>query len=156
MEATTAQKKRKIDLEVKDVALERLRLLCPPGKIIYTKINHVSRSGMMRYISVYVAHADSPQFSRGIPHNNAHIEDITFNVARVCGYRLHEQDGIKVAGCGFDAGFDVVYNLSSVLYGKNWTCIGKGCPSNDHSNGDNDYTPHTHEPAGYTFRHRRL
>lgn len=32
--------------------------------------------------------------------------------------------------------------ISRVLYPQGFGCIGEGCPSNDHSNGDRDYTPH--------------
>jgi hypothetical protein len=50
-----------------------------------------------------------------------------------------------------DMGFHVVYNLSSALYRGGFGCIGDKpvrCPSNDHSNGDRDYTPHMHVVSG--------
>ena len=33
-------------------------------------------------------------------------------------------------------------------------CIGAGCPSNDHINGDRNHTPHLHESGGYALRQR--
>lgn len=110
-------------------ALERLRALISPGDTIYTQIKHVSRSGMMRIVQVYVFKDNEPRY-------------LGFNVAEACGYpydRNHE--GIKVGGCGFDAGFDVVYHLGSYLFPEGFGCIGEHCPSNNHSNGDRDYTP---------------
>lgn len=40
-------------------------------------------------------------------------------------------------------GFHVVYGLARTLWPDGYGCIGEHCPSNDHSNGDRDYTPHT-------------
>jgi hypothetical protein len=50
-----------------------------------------------------------------------------------------------------DMGFHLVYNLSYSLFPDGFGCIGRAedyrfhCPSNDHSNGDRDYTPHMSE-----------
>lgn len=44
-----------------------------------------------------------------------------------------------------DMGFWAVYQLSYGLFKGGFGCIGEGCPSNDHSNGDRDYTPHMSE-----------
>jgi hypothetical protein len=41
-----------------------------------------------------------------------------------------------------DMGFHLVYTLSYALYPQGFGCVGERCPSNDHSNGDRDYTPH--------------
>ena len=41
-----------------------------------------------------------------------------------------------------DMGFHLVYSLSYALWPDGFGCVGAGCPSNDHSNGDRDYTPH--------------
>jgi hypothetical protein len=72
--------------------------------------------------------------------------------ATVMEHRIGSHDGIVVRGCGMDMGFHLVYNLSSILFADSFTCIGPGCPSNDHSNGDKDYTPHLHTDAGYALR----
>lgn len=39
---------------------------------------------------------------------------------------------------------------------RDFECIGHGCPSNDHCNGDRDYTPHHHNSGGYALKHRWL
>ena len=116
-----------------------------PGQRIYTKIEHVSRSGMSRVARVYYA-----------PTEGA-IDEISRMVARAAGYTWNKRHyGLNVGGCGFDAGFDVVYSLGHALFGQGFTCIGEHCPSNDHSNGDRDYAPHMHSDAGYALRHRSL
>lgn len=51
-------------------------------------------------------------------------------------------DAVKMGGAGMDMGFALVHSLSYALFPDGFGCIGDGCPSNDHSNGDRDYTPH--------------
>lgn len=112
-------------------AAEHLRALFPPGSTVYTVLRHVSRSGMSRSISVLHQDADG-------------ISDVSYLVARVLGDKLdRERGGVKVRGCGMDMGRSLVYNLSATLHPEGFGCIGEGCPSNDHSNGDRDYTPHS-------------
>jgi hypothetical protein len=41
-----------------------------------------------------------------------------------------------------DMGFALVHELSGRLYPDGFGCLGERCPSNDHRNGDRDYTPH--------------
>ena len=85
-------------------------------------------------------------------------------VAQAIGAKLGKRDGIIMGGCGMDMGFSLVYNLSSALFPDGFECIGKGddrgafsrCPSNDHTNGDRDYSPHKHSDGGYALRHRWL
>lgn len=121
-----------------------LREVFPPGAHVYTVLRHVARSGMARHLSV-VAMVD------GAP------VDVTYRVAQVCGMRTNARGHIVVGGCGFDAGFHVAYDLGATLYPAGFTCIGAGCPSNDHSNGDRDYTAgKIHKDGGYAFRHSWL
>lgn len=103
-----------------------------PGAVIYTILRHVSRSGMMRVIApIYFVGQNDQRY-------------IYRHVARLVGYREdREKEGVRANGCGTDMGFDVVYNLSRALYPDGFGCIGTGCRSNDHSNGDRDYTIHT-------------
>ena len=51
-------------------------------------------------------------------------------------------------------GFHVVYNLGATLYPEGYDCIGLGCPSCDHSNGDRNRSPHPHKDGVYALRHR--
>jgi len=137
----------------REAALTRLRYLCPPGATVYTLVRHVSRSGMSRLISAYVIHDGEPQWLDGY-------------ISRLGLFKLASgpRDALRVGGCGMDMGFHVVYNLSQALYPEGFGCIGEHCPSNDHSNGDRDYTPHVddtthrhyHRSGGYALRQRAL
>jgi len=122
-------------------AKERLDGLLVPGDTVWTKMVHCSKSGMSRVIDLYVMRDNEPvriSFPAGI---------------LLEGYdRNHE--GAKAGGCGMDMGFHLVYNLSYVLWPNGFVCIGKGCPSNDHSNGDTYYDPHPHKDGGYALNHR--
>lgn len=127
-------------------AIERLREAMPPGSTVYTQLQHVSRSGMMRHISVRTS-----------------LEGLhDWDVAAVAGYTLAPREGIKVSGAGMDMGFSLVYNLSRTLYPNGWECIardlpenerGRKCPSNDHSN--REHVTH-HTDGGYALRQRWL
>ncbi len=122
-------------------AQEQLREEFPPGSTASTILRHVSRSGMSRSISVV----------------NAKIEDVTWMVARALGERIDPKNGgIKVVGCGMDMGFHLVYGMSRTIYPNGHDCTGERCPSNDHSNGDRDYTPHNHSDGGYAVSQRWL
>lgn len=122
-------------------AIRKLRAICKPGDTLGTIMRSVSRSGMMRHISVL--------------HGT---DDITWLVARAEGVTCCDDGGIKAGGCGMDMGFSVVYNLSSLLYPDGFTCTGKKtrCPSNDHANGDRSYRRHRHGSGGYALRQRWL
>jgi hypothetical protein len=79
-----------------------LRELFPAGTVARTILRHVSRSGMLRVISVI-----APGFN-----------DVTWRVAKVLGWSTdaRHSDGLRVGGCGMDMGFHTVYNLSSKLW----------------------------------------
>ena len=80
-----------------------LRERLAPNTVIYTKVNHVSKSGMQRGISLYVAEGNE-------------IRDITCHAAWAMGDTIHKQGGIKISGCGMDMGFALVYNLGRTLW----------------------------------------
>jgi hypothetical protein len=120
-----------------------LRSLLKPGTTVYTKINHVTRSGMSRSITAYAIIDDKPVYLSGY-------------AARVLDERRDKYDGITLAGCGMDMGFELVYRLSRKLYPEGYTCVGQHCPSNDHSNGDRNYGRHHHCDGGYALRQRWL
>ena len=141
-----------------DTARDQLMRLCPPGTTVYTVLNSVSRSGMSRDIKMYVIVDGAPQWIAGY-------------AAVLLGEKVTPRDGIKAGGCGMDMGFHLVYNLSMTLYPTGHGCTGEDCPSNDHSNGDRDRTPHGngmtphlravaigadhwHREGGYALRHR--
>lgn len=109
------------------------------GDVIYTSLVSVSRSGMSRRIRLFHM------------RNNIPV-DITLEAGRVLGL-TEKGEGIRVDGCGMDMGFFLVYSLSSRLWPNGHECIGEECPSNAHSNGDRDYTPHHHRDGGYALKH---
>jgi len=75
---------------------------------IYTKVEHVSRSGMLRYISMQIVENGEIFTIRSLPN---------FEKA---GYKFNMDnghDGWKMGGCGMDMGFALVYDVAS-FYGQ--------------------------------------
>ena len=131
-------------------AIDRLKEWIKPGDTIHTQIKNVSRSGMSRVIQVIKIDCDPERKEPTILY-------LGYNVAQACDMRYdRNREGVKIGGCGMDMGFAIVYDLSATLFSDGFDCIGSGCPSNDHSNGDRDYTPHRHTSGGYALRHRWL
>lgn len=125
-------------------ALDALREQLPPGTVVRTILRHVSRSGMTRAISL-----SGPDYS-----------DLDYLAARAgLGSIDNRYGGLRASGCGMDMGYHLVYSLSRMLYPNGHPCTGdpKTCHSNDHSNGDRDYTPgKLHRDGGYALGHRWL
>lgn len=120
--------------------IKKLQEVLKPGDKVYTILNHVSRSGMMRVISVYAIKNNQPQW-------------LSYWVAKAVGNTFDDKrDGVKVSGCGMDMGFALVYELSQTLFPGGFECIGESCPSNDHVNGDRNYKPHHHRSCGYALK----
>ena len=119
-------------------AIGRLLSELTPGRTVYTKITHVSRSGMSRSIECYLA------------QGRDNLTDITWAVARATNSRVdNTHGGIIMGGCGMDMGFALVYNLGRTLYPNGVPCTGSRgydpdtyatiqdpprCKSNDHVN----------------------
>ena len=122
-------------------ATKFLRSILKPGTTVYTKLNHVARSGMSRSITAYAVMDGEPFYLSGY-------------AARVLDERRDKYDGITIRGCGMDMGFALVYRLSSKLYPEGHICVGKQCPSNDHANGDRIFSRHHHDDGGYALRQR--
>ena len=131
-------------------AIGRLLSELTPGRTVYTKITHVSRSGMSRSIECYLA------------QGRDNLTDITWLVARATNSRVdNTHGGIVMGGCGMDMGFALVYGLGRTLYPDGVPCTGSRgrdteaprCKSNDHVN---DATvPYsrdvTHREGGYAL-----
>ena len=124
-------------------AIERLREWIKPGDTVYTILRHVSRSGMSREIGVVLMDGKSDL------HPN-------WAVSKAIGARQGKSDGVVMGGCGMDMGFALVHELSYALYPDGFDCLGEGCPSNDHSNGDRNREPHHHSSGGYALKQRWL
>ena len=133
-------------LSSKDEARKILRQYIRPGDTVYTVLRHVSSSGMFRVISPVV-------IRRG-----GDIRDFSRAACNLLGERYNERhEGVPMGGCGMDMGFNLVYLMSTALYPKGFTCAGpRRCCSNDHSNGDRDYSKHLHRDGGYALRQRWL
>lgn len=127
----------KAQKEERAQAIVRLREMIEPGDTVYTILRRVSRSGMSREVSVMLLSPDERPGKN--PVVDLHPNYLT---ATALGRRQGKSDGIIMDGGGMDMGFALVYELSSVLFPKGFGCFGEGCPSNDHSNEDSDYTPH--------------
>jgi len=116
-------------------AIERLREILNVGDTVYTILRHVSRSGMLRAISV-------------ITVKNNDIIDLTYLVSKALGWKRNKRhEGINVNGCGMDMGFHLVYTLSSVLYPK-----GFKTPEGYWRNEPLDFDP----DGGYALKQRWL
>ena len=105
MNTATTKKARRID-EIKDAREKLLTHYITQGATVYTILRSRSTSGMSRTISLVVA-------------LDGKVQDITYYAAQALGERLIETNGhraIRQNGGGMDMGFNLVYNLSSVLF----------------------------------------
>lgn len=124
-------------LEVQQ-AIKRLAWL-KPGDTVYATLRHRSASGISRVYDLVVIEDSKPKH-------------IGFNTARALGWTYDfDREGVRVAGTGMDMGFHLVYTLSGVLFRGGFDCTGNNCPSNDHLNGDHDYSLHHHADGGYAL-----
>lgn len=110
-------------------ACEELRAILSPRDEVACVLRHVSRSGMMRHISLFIARD-------GALHN------ITQRAADAMGDTVARDGGIKMGGCGMDMGFALVYALGATLW-PNGTREPHGT-----RNGEPD------SDGGYALRHR--
>lgn len=79
---------------------------------VYTVLRHVSKSGMLREISVVI-----PIYRDGKITQFVHP---SYTIAGVLGWRYSEKNGhnaIVVSGAGMDMGFHLAECLSYALYG---------------------------------------
>ncbi len=94
--------KRPTKAMLKQAAREQARAdllkLLKPGMTVYTSLDHVSRSGMMRHIRVLVG-------------SGADILDLSYKVSVLLDDRTTDRGALKIGGCGMDMGFHVVYAL---------------------------------------------
>ncbi len=121
---------------------------------VNTLLRRVASSGMSRCLDVALTGAEGLSY---ITHDVGVLLEIPFS----------KEGWLRIGGCGTDAGFEVVHHLGYALFPDGFGCLGEGetrserCPSNDHSNGDRDYTPHNeengghhwHKSGGYAVRH---
>lgn len=87
---------------------------------VYTVMRSVARSGMSREISVVIPVVVG--CDGGIPQVRQFVHP-SYTIAGLLGRSYSEKNGhnsVVCHGCGMDMGFDLVYNLSSVLYGDGY------------------------------------
>mgnify|MGYP001617057424 FL=1 len=127
-------------------AITKLRRVLKPGDTVYTVLRHTSKSGMYRAIDLYKLPAKGGPLC------------LSYTATLAMGARFDKRhESIGVSGCGMDMGFHLVYHLGRALWPDGVQCAGEQrCQSNDHTNGDRDYTPHHHQDGGYALRHRWL
>ena len=95
----------------KQEALEKLKSWIKKGDTLHTTVRHVSRSGMMRHISV--KHLKATDNSE----RPVNISNYDYHIARVLDLpEAPNYQGVKVGGCGMDMGFHLVYSLSRALF----------------------------------------
>lgn len=95
---------RKTTSTERDEAFASLRKLLKPGDTVYTRLEHVSRSGMMRVIDAFVIRDNEPR-------------RITWSVCQATGTTYNEKhEGARMDGCGMDMGFALVYSLGRALW----------------------------------------
>lgn len=82
---------------------DELRKILAPGDTVYTLVRSVSSSGMSRRISCYVA-------------RDKDIRNLDVLIADAIGWALAKDSGIRVAGCGMDMGFHLIYTLGRYLW----------------------------------------
>lgn len=96
---------------------------------VYTVIRHVSRSGMMREISVVIPVIDIPRYDNTGDKPKlvySHVRQFvhpSYTIAGLLNRQYSEKNGhnaVVCHGAGMDMGWDLVYNLSSVLYGDGY------------------------------------
>jgi len=98
--------KKDIEDSIKYKHSKELKKIIKQAKyLLYTKIMHVSSSGMLRVIQVIAMIKNRPWY-------------ISRSVQKVTTYYPWDdkKEGLRVGGCGMDMGFSVIYNLSSELY----------------------------------------
>jgi hypothetical protein len=107
-------------------AVAELRETLNAGDTVYTVLRGVSRSGMMRWIDLYV-------IENGEPRRVTHLA----SRADVGSGYDNKREALKMSGCGMDMGFAAVYEMSRKMFNADHPHVCKDpktCPSNDHNN----------------------
>lgn len=88
---------------LKEQSRAALLQIVKPGQTVSTVLHHVSRSGMLRRISLYVG-------------DGGDVRCIDHYAATVTGHKESDKGGIVMTGCGMDMGFALVYALGAALW----------------------------------------
>lgn len=110
---------RSYSADERNDAAARLAGMIEAGQTIYTKVKHVSRSGMTRSVEFYVAQLPDARYGEKHPA----ITKVTHLVARILDRRIDRKNGgAIVGGTGMDMAWHEVYTLSRVMFpeGASW------------------------------------
>lgn len=86
---------------------KQLKKVLRPGDDVYVILRHVSKSGMMRHLSLLA-----------IDRKTKKPRHITQLAADLIGYSTTDDGYMKMEGCGMDMGFAAVYELGSAMWPK--------------------------------------
>lgn len=142
---TKSERERK-EKEQKE-ACDKLRELLSVGSDINIIQVGISRSGSTSHYRILTN-----------DDRNNKIRDISYLVALAIGAKRADNGAIKSSGWGLSRSYNIVYSLARSLYPDGHPCTGEDyCPSNDHRNGDRDYTKgKLHKDGGYAFRENKI
>ena len=85
-------------------AITDLRAQLKPGDVIFTRLNHVSASGMTRWLDLFVIRDNEPL-------------RLTWSAAAATDHSYCDRrESLKIEGCGMDMGFSAVYSLGRALW----------------------------------------
>jgi len=110
--------KTKLTDEQKDARRE-LKRLVKRGGHVFCVLTHCGRTGMNRSVQILV-----PWLGRRYQEGKKQwaIRDISGLISDLGTYEWDDKHGgVKVGGCGFDAGGAVVMDMSRELYGDAYT-----------------------------------
>jgi hypothetical protein len=114
-------------------SLESLRALLKPGDTVFTKLDHVSRSGMSRKITPLIIVDGEPRY-------------LGYHVGRILQHKTDDHS-VSMQGYGMDMGFELVYVLGRYLFPDGFKVEGRG-RNGDTSGWDKD--------GGYALHQRWL
>ena len=95
-----------------------LRGMLPKGSQVTVVLRTVSRSGMLRRVSVL-----RPGMELVQGEVRPTVRDITGLVALALGYKRDKDGYLPVPGCGFSVATHVVGNLSYALHGDEYALV---------------------------------
>lgn len=123
-----------------EYAKSELRKIIKPGDAVYTILRRVSASGMSRDISVCVV-------------ENGYIRNLDALVSDACGIKTADGPGLRMAGCGVDMGFSLVYSLGRALFPRGFGTVGKNAGGREYR-APNPKAARAAARRGYVFRGR--
>lgn len=123
-----------------EYAKSELRKIIKPGDAVYTILRRVSASGMSRDISVCIV-------------QNGYIRNLDNLAGDACGIANANGPGLRMAGCGMDMGFSLVYSLGRALFPQGFGTVGKNSDGKEYR-ASNAKAAKAAAKRGYVFHGR--